>query len=72
MSQTKENLIEEIKHLIGIDGTSININPNYLEYFELEELDDIKNQLLIRKQNQSNIAKDYLDEIFEKCGTYTI
>ena len=42
----KQELIEEIKELIKINpNDSIEINPKYLEYFEEEELLDIKKQL---------------------------
>ncbi len=68
MIETKDELIEEIKHLISVDGSSVDINPNYLEYFEFEELCDIKEQLLNRKLDQNEIAKEYLDEVYEKCG----
>ena len=65
---TKEQLIEDIKHLITVDGTSTDINPNYLEYFELEELQDIKNNLVYKKVHHDEISKDFLDELFEKCS----
>ena len=42
----KQELIEEIKELIKINpNDSIEINSKYLEYFEEEELLDIKKQL---------------------------
>jgi hypothetical protein len=59
-------LIKEIKCLINVDDTTTEINPNYLQYFEQNELEDIKEQLLNRKFNQNKINKDYLDEIYEK------
>lgn len=64
----KEQLIQDIQHLISVDGTSIDINPNYLQYFEYEELEDIKKQLLNTKVNQNELTKEYADEIYEKCG----
>ena len=43
----KQELIEEIKELIKINPEdSIEINPKYLEYFDEEELLDIKLKLL--------------------------
>lgn len=66
---TKEELIEEIKKLISIDGTKVDINPNYLEYFQVEELLEIKEQLENKKETNSSISKDYLDEIYELCAT---
>ena len=63
----KQELIEEIKELIKINpNDSIEINPKYLEYFEEEEILDIKKQLESRKDNISKISNNYLDEIYEK------
>jgi len=66
MDKGKVELIEEIKHLISVDGTAIDINPNYLEYFELEELEDIKQQLLNNKSNVNVFTKGYVEELYEK------
>ncbi len=63
----KEELIKEIKELIKTsDEDSIEINPNYLNYFEEDELLDIKNQLLEKKNNMSAVSSVYLDELYEK------
>jgi hypothetical protein len=63
----KEELIAQIKELLKINKNEvIDINPNYLEYFQEEELEDIINQLNGRKQNVSAITAEYLDEIYEK------
>ncbi|KAB7887330.1 hypothetical protein [Poseidonibacter ostreae] len=63
----KEELIVQIKELLKINKNEvIDINPNYLEYFQEEELEDIVNQLNGRKQNVSSITAEYLDEIYEK------
>ena len=67
MNYTKEELIEEIKELMKInDNETIDINPNYLEYFQEDELLDIIKQLYSRKENISSITTSYLDEIYEK------
>ncbi len=66
MENNKLELIEEIKQLISVDGTTIDINPNYLEYFELEELEDIKQQLLNNKSNVKDFTKGYVEELYEK------
>ena len=63
---TKQELIEEIKHLISVDGTSTEINPNYLEYFEQEELIEMKEDLLFKKLNVVETTKEYVDELYEK------
>jgi len=63
----KEELIAEIKELMKVnDNEIIDINPNYLEYFQEEELVDIIKQLYGRKENISSITSSYLDEIYEK------
>ena len=63
----KKELIEEIKELIKVNpNDSIEINEKYLVYFDEEELLDIKNRLLARKENISKISNTFLDEIYEK------
>lgn len=63
----KNELIEQIKGLIKINkNETIDINPNYLEYFQIEELEDIIKQLNDRKESISSITSSYLDEIYEK------
>ena len=63
----KTQIIENIKKLIKINPEeSIEINPNYLEYFDIEELLDIQKQLEYKKNNISKISNNYLDEIYQK------
>ena len=63
----KTQIIENIKKLIKINpDETIEINPNYLEYFDIEELLDIQKQLEYKKNNISKISNNYLDEIYEK------
>ena len=64
----KITLIEDIKKLISVDQSSIDINPNYLEYFTIEELEDIKKELESKKQNQDSFTKDYVNELYDKFG----
>lgn len=66
ISTNKLELIEEIKQLISVDGTVIDINPNYLKYFELDELEDIKQQLLNNKSNAKSFTKEYVEELYER------
>ena len=57
----------DIKKLIKINPEeTIEINPNYLEYFDEEELLDIQKQLEYKKENISKISNNYLDEIYQK------
>ncbi len=63
----KNEIIENIKQLIKINpDETIEINPNYLEYFDIEELLDIQKQLEYKKNNISKISNNYLDEIYQK------
>ena len=63
----KNEIIENIKKLIKINpNDSIEINHNYLEYFDIEELLEIQKQLEYRKENISKITNNYLDEIYQK------
>ncbi|RXJ70092.1 hypothetical protein CRV08_00585 [Halarcobacter ebronensis] len=63
----KEELIKDIKELISVDGKeAIDINPNYLEYFQLDELISIKEKLLSRKSKIKETTLLFLDEIYEK------
>lgn len=63
----KKEIIENIKELIKINpDETIEINPNYLEYFDIEELLDIQKQLEYKKNNISKISNNYLDEIYQK------
>lgn len=64
---SKEELIDKIKYLISSDGTKIDINPDYLDYFEFEELEEIYLSLLEKKELQKLQMGDYLDSIYEKC-----
>ncbi|WP_321311107.1 hypothetical protein [Halarcobacter sp.] len=63
----KKEIIEDIKSLISTTGEdSIEINPNYLEYFQLDELISIKEQLLLQKSKIKETTSLFLDEIYEK------
>ncbi|MFA6740688.1 MAG: hypothetical protein WCR78_04280 [Arcobacteraceae bacterium] len=63
----KNEIIENIKKLIKINPEeTIEINPNYLEYFDEEELLDIQKQLEFKKENIYKISNTYLDEIYQK------
>ena len=46
-TKTKEILLKEIEALLSFSPeSSTTINPNYLEYLELEDLESIKTNLL--------------------------
>lgn len=63
----KEKLIQEIKSLIkSTPDESIEINPNYLNYFDEEELIDIRDKLQEKKDNIFDTTNLYVNEIYEK------
>lgn len=65
----KVELIEEIKALIDANSeTSTNINMKYIEFFELDELISIRDDLENKKNNPHQETNDFLDEIFSKCS----
>jgi len=66
---TKEELIQEILELINTNDTSkIDFNPKYIEYFEQDELIEMRDLLLGKKELNKTPSKDYLDDIFNKCS----
>ena len=65
--QTKEELIEQIKLLIDKNNQT-QINTKYIDYFEIDELVEIKESLEFKKSNNENETLNYLDEIFSKCS----
>lgn len=64
---TKEDLIEQIKSLITYDNSQTQINQNYLQYFEYEELLEIKQTLEYKKENQDFFLNNMLDDIYASC-----
>jgi hypothetical protein len=65
--QTKEELIQEIKLLIDTTGGDTQINIKYINYFELDELIEIKDGLKYKKQHRDKETSDFLDDISQKC-----
>lgn len=67
MINIKEELIQEIKELLKIsENEKIDINPNYLNYFDEDELKDIVFRLIEKKVEQKEGNSTYLDEIYQK------
>lgn len=64
----KDQLICEILSLVATNNEQISFNPKYIEYFELDELIEIKDILINKKEQNKNPSKDYLDEIFNSCS----
>jgi len=67
MENIKKELIEDIKEFIKINkNEDIFINPNYLNYFTKEELEDIKTNLYNRKKELHKLSSCYVDTIYNK------
>lgn len=64
--EEKEYVINEIKSLISVSGESVDINPKLLDYFDLEELYDIKDNLNRKKEEFHKNNQTFLEEIYEK------
>ena len=64
--ESREDLITQIKHLISVTGEEVEINPKFLEYFQYDELVEIRDSLEYKKNHQDEITNEYLDELYEK------
>ena len=63
----KQTLIDDIKELIKTNKEDvIEINPKFLDYFTQEELESIRDDLVIKKLTQKENNSLFLDEIYEK------
>lgn len=63
----KIELIEDIKNIIKINpDETIEINPNYLNYFEIDELTEIKKKLLYKRDNFQEENAEFLEDIYKK------
>jgi len=60
---TKEELLKEIEALLSYNPEEkTTINPNYLEYLELEDLESIKKGLLAKIGKLSNEDIEWLQQ----------
>ena len=64
-NKQKRELLEDIEKLLSFDGSDTKINPNYLEYFTIEELTSIKKEL---ERKYTNMVEENLEwmEQFKK------
>lgn len=61
--QTKEELLQEIEALLTYKPESkTTINPNYLEYLELEDLESIKKALMDKIGKLSKEDIEWLEQ----------
>ena len=68
MNNEKIKLINEIKTLISSDNKKVEFNIKYIEYFELDELKEIKIQLENKKESNKTPSRDLIDDIFDSCS----
>lgn len=60
---TKEALLQEIEALLSYNPKEkTTINPNYLEYLELEDLNSIKKGLINKIGKLSNVDIEWLEQ----------
>lgn len=61
--QTKEELLKEIESLLSYKPEdTLEINPNYLEYLELESLESIKKELMEKVGKLKEEDKEWLQQ----------
>ena len=61
--KTKEELLKEIEALLAYNPEQkLEINPNYLEYLEVEDLESIKSTLLKKVGVLKEEDKDWLEQ----------
>ena len=56
----KERLRLEIQKLLSFDGDAVEINPDYLEYFTLEELEKMLEELRRRQEKMVEENRDWM------------
>lgn len=67
--EEKKRLIGEILELLDShSSTKTDINSNYLEFFEIDDLLETRDGLLKRVADFKSDNRDFLDEIFSKCS----
>lgn len=67
MNEIKNTLINDIKDLITTNkNETIEINPKFLDFFTIEELESIRDDLVNKKLRQKESNSLFLDEIYEK------
>ncbi|HIP55607.1 MAG TPA: hypothetical protein EYG97_01130 [Arcobacter sp.] len=66
--QTKQELIDEMKLLIDNSEHKVEINIKYIDYFEIDELIEMRDMMKYKKENRTEETSDYLDDIFSRCS----
>lgn len=66
IEQQKQELIEEISGLIGHSGEMVELSPDVMRHFELEQLESIRDELLEKKKNTNQDHLDWLMKLADK------
>ncbi|NPA29911.1 MAG: hypothetical protein GXO33_07000 [Epsilonproteobacteria bacterium] len=62
----KETLLQEIEQLLSFDGNAIAIHPDYLHYFTVEQLENIKNELTRKQTDMVEEHREWMKR-FASC-----
>ena len=65
-NEDRENIIEEIQHLISTDDEPTQIEPMLLKYFDDEELISTRDALLSKKIHLKEETIKWFDELYDK------
>ena len=60
MEKEKSQLLEAIEKLLSFDGNATEINPDYLAYFSLEELQKIRDELEKKIDNMVEENREWM------------
>ena len=60
MEKEKSQLLEAIEKLLSFDGNATEINPDYLAYFTIEELQKIRNELENKIDNMVEENREWM------------
>lgn len=68
IEQQKQTLIEEISGLIGTCGESVELSPDVMRYFELTELENIRDSLLKKKKSVNEDNLEWLKKLADSSA----
>jgi hypothetical protein len=67
METEKKELLKEIEDLLSFDGKETSINPDYLAYFSVEELENIKQGLKKKHERMIEEHREWMRQ-FRKAS----
>lgn len=62
----KSELLQKIEELLSFDGNETKIDPAYLDYFTLEELESLLKKLLNRHENMVEENREWMQRFVSK------